>query len=191
MPLVPVFHIDPAEIIADQISDARNSGSYEGSQPLFPYTTKELRGFFYEISAACALPRFVPYDLRHAGVRELCHLCNGNIFLVRKITGHRDLNSLAFYLKMSAEEAIQQFEAHRDCVLPRFTEAGRRDRTQRAKMSDLETAYIGHLPLDQRIKICTAANWSEYEKRAKKLLENPKMRAAVDAFAKNPIHLPS
>lgn len=187
VPLVPVFDIDPAEIIADQIRDDRNSGTYDGTQPLFPYTTEELRVFFYEVSAARHLASFVPYDLRHTGVRELCHICNGDVFLVQKITGHRDLKTLAFYLRVSARAAINRYENYCSCSLPRYSETGRRDDIRATEPLDLQTVQIGHLPLDKRVEIAVTANWSKCEAKAKDLIGPAKMKSLKKSGFFDPI----
>ncbi len=75
--------------------------------PILPLTYEALKAAFGRWRKASGVKNIRLHDLRHTAATRYCIEFNGNVFMLKRVTGHKTLSQLERYVNFTAEDVVR------------------------------------------------------------------------------------
>lgn len=92
-----------------------------GDKRIFTLTADQLQSAWKKACARAGIENLRIHDLRHEGTSRYALALNGNLFLLKKITGHKTLQMLARYVNITDDELLNAMDSMAPPFLPQPT----------------------------------------------------------------------
>jgi integrase len=89
-------------------------------EPIFGISYESLKAIFRRACERAGIDDLRLHDLRHTGTTRAAKRLNGNIFLLKILSGHKTLSQLERYVNPTAQDVVEAFRAteHLTCAAP-------------------------------------------------------------------------
>lgn len=82
-----------------------------GEDRIFPMTESALNAAWYRVLERAGIENLHKHDLRHDALTRFAGLLNGDVFLLKLVSGHKTLSQLARYVNPKVEHVLQAVDA--------------------------------------------------------------------------------
>jgi integrase len=80
-------------------------------EPIFGISYESLKAIFSRACERAGIEDLRLHDLRHTGTTRAAKRLNGNVFLLKILTGHKTLSQLERYVNPTAQDVVEAFRA--------------------------------------------------------------------------------
>lgn len=87
-------------------------------EPIFGISYEALKAIFRRACERAGIEDLNLHDLRHTGATRAAKRLNGNVFLLKIITGHKTISQLERYVNPTAQDVVEAFKATEHYAAP-------------------------------------------------------------------------